>query len=96
MDTKPLLSDELLKCIRLQDRTGTVVLIEVDEIRRASAMAKEIEAALAEDAKLIQKLVDLIFHDSDCGQIMHNGTCDCFASVALSSAAARNFKPSQP
>ena len=62
----------------------------------ATCIREEVEPLEAENAKLralVQKLTDLVFHDSDCGNVMHNGKCDCFASVAIAAAKEHGFVP---
>ncbi len=55
------------------------------------------EADRAKTREVVQRLVDLIFHDSDCGQIMNQGRCDCFAAIALSLAKSQlNIEPTNP
>lgn len=102
MDTKPLLSDEIAY---YRDPLGRATILCDDELLGLHNAAMLLEAARAEDAKLIQSFVDAVsvmniapsklgsgFYTSDGYSMKALGALN----AALSAAAARNFKPSQP
>lgn len=91
METKPLLSDERL--------IGYVTVANGVQIMKMNRMTPvEVrdlyEAARAEDAKLIQHLVDAL--EGACAYARTYDECPYLdGEHALSAAAARNFKPTE-
>ena len=62
----------------------------------ASALADHaapLEAEVAKLRALVQKILDLSFHDSECHITEFGGPCDCLKSVITAAAKEQGFTP---
>ena len=55
--------------------------------------AAPLEAEVAKLRALVQKILDLSFHDSECHITEFGGPCDCLKSVITAAAKEQGFTP---